>query len=1120
MDYLIKGTIGKGHDRPETKVQMMLRKADQGDQAAIKYLEVGDTDVKDNRAVVLTWPKLCCNYQQAIHTLMAAHHLNLELLHFTCKSWLKSLKFIATTLFKKDFDDDTIVAKADGIRRIMTMLTNDLPREKFHNKYHQVSTDEEDQNSEEEDRNKKASVVPKRKTTQSDDGPSRKKRPRDNNDEDEESGGGSEKEEDEEEREDEDHDSGKGNGPEKKPTKRSHHKKVKCRIPGCNKSVVELKRHLKTHVKKGEIDEEDIERTVAIMKAGKKQRGKKMVIKKQKLRRAGRFKKWCPVSGCNVVTSYMQQHLLRTHMLKKSEVEYRVMLKSAKRYTGLAELDVIVNQEPTEAGSASEHEESIPLRPTPSTSKEPEKRIMPTATEYKKPEKRVTRERFPPLGTSKDLDVDDHDVSEEDNEDVDEHSVGSSDYDDPSYKADVSESSTEEEEENDPAGQVKAEHYYTKTKYENNRHHWLCGYYQYLELPDAGYKKKANRLQHVGQVKSLLNSLDPEGEDITSLGDDGGDAVWLKWVKPHLENETKAPGTMISYLTSLEKFFVFVVSDKYIVKQMPPLHPNDKEIFRSVIPALKGWRSTVDNETQSAQNRRYIRECDDLLTPDEIRQIKESRPFSEGMKCLMEAKMGKKMSQQNFADARDLLLVKLTLATGTRPGALEHALIEDYETAQEEDGNKIILVPKHKRSKDGPAMLGMDREMQGLMKVYMEIIRPQFAAKDEKRIFVKTDGHGFVKNTIGKRLQAFWVKSGVTPDKKISTTGVRKSYTTATNQRAPEQADVVQKVMSHSNKTSRNCYVRSNLTKTASDAMKVIKEVTSTEETGKEKKQEAVASVISKSNDDSNDDNVIPPTLQKQQQPLAPTTAAAICEQSNEPSNDEESTAKTTVASGPVTATACKTAETIAASAATSEDETAAILQPLTTQEKEKPTMAKRTTEGRTAASRQPLTEKEKEAIHKVFHNEIKKCVKMEIGKIRNKMCTNKTLRNLVSYARRVKQVSNHLNYIIDSRPTINTQDDPVEKQKPDKWLEGISDDENTSTLQSSSFQSGHRQYWDNEDTASIEKRFASFNSCPSKYEIRSIFNATHELSAILAKEGFSRCYEKVKGLMKKKKKR
>ncbi|KAJ7381226.1 hypothetical protein OS493_001342 [Desmophyllum pertusum] len=343
-------------------------------------------------------------------------------------------------------------------------------------------------------------------------------------------------------------------------------------------------------------------------------------------------------------------------MLKKSEVEYRVMLKSAKRYTGLAELDVIVNQEPTEAGSASEHEESIPLRPTPSTSKEPEKRIMPTATEYKKPEKRVTRERFPPLGTSKDLDVDDHDVSEEDNEDVDEHSVGSSDYDDPSYKADVSESSTEEEEENDPAGQ--------------------------------------------------------------------------------------------------------------------------------------GWRSTVDNETQSAQNRRYIRECDDLLTPDEIRQIKESRPFSEGMKCLMEAKMGKKMSQQNFADARDLLLVKLTLATGTRPGALEHALIEDYETAQEEDGNKIILVPKHKRSKDGPAMLGMDREMQGLMKVYMEIIRPQIAAKDEKRIFVKTDGHGFVKNTIGKRLQAFWVKSGVTPDKKISTTGVRKSYTTATNQRAPEQADV------------------------------------------------------------------------------------------------------------------------------------------------------------------------------------------------------------------------------------------------------------------------------------------------------------------------------------------
>lgn len=47
-------------------------------------------------------------------------------------------------------------------------------------------------------------------------------------------------------------------------------------------------------------------------------------------------------------------------------------------------------------------------------------------------------------------------------------------------------------------------------------------------------------------MRTLLEDIDPKGDDITCLADQDGDAVWKKWVDPHLEAESKAPRTLIS----------------------------------------------------------------------------------------------------------------------------------------------------------------------------------------------------------------------------------------------------------------------------------------------------------------------------------------------------------------------------------------------------------------------------------------------------------------------------------------------------------------------------------------------------------------------------------------------
>ena len=197
------------------------------------------------------------------------------------------------------------------------------------------------------------------------------------------------------------------------------------------------------------------------------------------------------------------------------------------------------------------------------------------------------------------------------------------------------ESEEESEEENKDTqmdmADMKAEEYFSATKYNNSRHHWLCGFYNYLSKPGAGYKNTNTRVQHTRQVEILMKHQMP------------GRRRWgccLVQVGPSAYREkNKAPGTIISYLTSFEKFLKFVTNKRYN-KSMPPLHPSYINLFSALIPDLKGWRSTVDLNTQPEQVAHYLDEADNLLSAKEVDDLKTSKPYTDGLKALSLAKSG------------------------------------------------------------------------------------------------------------------------------------------------------------------------------------------------------------------------------------------------------------------------------------------------------------------------------------------------------------------------------------------------------------------------------------------------------------------------------------------------
>lgn len=100
-----------------------------------------------------------------------------------------------------------------------------------------------------------------------------------------------------------------------------------------------------------------------------------------------------------------------------------------------------------------------------------------------------------------------------------------------------------------------------------------------------------------------------------------------------LDGKLKKPGTIISYLTSFEKFLLFITNPRYS-RFGAPLHPSYQEVFLMVLPEIKGWHSTVDVQMQDVQDQRYLNETEGLLSAEELMQLRSSKHYVEGQKIL------------------------------------------------------------------------------------------------------------------------------------------------------------------------------------------------------------------------------------------------------------------------------------------------------------------------------------------------------------------------------------------------------------------------------------------------------------------------------------------------------
>ena len=596
----------------------------------------------------------------------------------------------------------------------------------------------------------------------------------------------------------------------------SHHVNRKCLVKsGCaGYCGPNLRRHLvNVHANKNHIRHQDVDRFFAMGLHYKRKRGPSRVDKKGKAVK-GRWKRWCPEPFCPYLGAYLPEHLQNKHRMKQCSAKYRTALKIARRYKGVKEeMDQMLPPEPPIVEVVAADQASL----SPSDGSDNDGCIPLHSTS------------LPKAKTSKTVAVC---VSDSENV-IPPTPLKATGSGKPARKQRNSEEEEECDEDDENVYPMAADYFQEKNP-KSNRHKWLVHFYKHLFTPNAGFHKDGNRLQHACQVRKLLEECDPHGNDITFLADDEGNKVWVDWVVPNLKK--KKPGTLKSYMTSLEMFLAYV-SKKGTRPHLPDLDVNVKNELFDMGNSLKKWRRCITKETSAQKWDRYLNESEQMLTADEVQEMMNSQPAVDGRKALQEAEVAEspdELTVTQYCDARDLIIFTLTRLVGTRPGALENATIDMFEKAKWDDQKrrKVMLVSSHKREEDGPAPIPLTAENEFQLKAFIYKLRPMVADDGGKngKIFLKKDGAPFHRGTIGRRVTSFVVKSGIRPDKLVSATDFRKWIVTELKRKKrmglPIDEDLLRRLMCHSDKTANEWYLRESLTEEAAAASALIEEHT------------------------------------------------------------------------------------------------------------------------------------------------------------------------------------------------------------------------------------------------------------------------------------------------------
>ena len=110
---------------------------------------------------------------------------------------------------------------------------------------------------------------------------------------------------------------------------------------------------------------------------------------------------------------------------------------------------------------------------------------------------------------------------------------------------------------------------------------------------------------------------------------------------------------------------------------------------------------------------------------------------------------------------RDHLFVCVHFGNGHRSGVSANMMLKEFKRVQQQGGNYIIHVMKHKTIKtSGPALVTLTETQFKWLEIYVKKIRAQVKPKVDN-VFLSWSGFALDPGQISRQLDTLWIKAGI-----------------------------------------------------------------------------------------------------------------------------------------------------------------------------------------------------------------------------------------------------------------------------------------------------------------------------------------------------------------------
>ena len=653
--------------------------------------------------------------------------------------------------------------------------------------------------------------------------------------------------------------------------------KHKCPYTACNASVIHLPRHMKQVHGWNKTDSSGVLGTFDLRK------GKPSVKKREHPRKV------CPKIKCGAIVRRIHNHLAQVHKIKRGSPEYLKLVKKAENY--LPHEDNISSSDESLVDS-SDHDQLGTLRnmKNPSSSRNVYESVYDSedSADYKRflnsvvksGDKKCDKDddnrshdegKYGDDGDSGDEDESDgwdngdkvgfsgncsYDACSGGNKEIDsgdvEDYVVNDDGDNDGDGSDVGSDGNDngdgnDVDGNDVGGDIGGDIGETKSGQVSpiniNDKVTVSNFKDWLRGPDGGRKDEKCARQCMRQVEMVMQVITPDAPSISGLLSKS--VLRDQWLS--IIEKEKKPGTVKSYLGSLNLFFVYLRTE--CPDKFEELDVNEGQLV-SLSEQVKLWAKSSRKMAQNRFWEKRVEDIETLKTPEEVKQFDTSEVARKAVKILGEFQTcpdNPLVSKAEYTIVRDYLMTLICINNGSRSGPIANMTMEEFQNAIEQDDCYVVRVKKHKTfTTHGPAHLVLSSSLHNYMKVFIEKLRnflPDFTPQNT--VFLSFRCTPLDSSQVGAQIGSCWGKVFGKKASMGGATSFRKAAVSAVHESNEDMRGDLADLMVHHKTTADKFYLLKNkgksAVKTSKELSRIMRDASEKTETSDEQPDEQPA---------------------------------------------------------------------------------------------------------------------------------------------------------------------------------------------------------------------------------------------------------------------------------------